>query len=183
MFTSAYTLRNADVVPQQNSEIVVDRYCLRASASVQADQRRVRSAQATRPLTQPQQHRLQHHREGFCDELKDTSGGPPDSLILQETKAQHASDEAPLERILAALGYAHYFCQYQVRCRSTLVSPSQARPSCVHLLGHAATEHGIPLAIHVLGCSVTDLLAPIVCGNLVHHAIQRRADFDDAVIP
>ena len=69
------------------------------------------------------------------------------------------------------------------RCRSTLVSPSQARPSCVYLLGNAPTGHGKPLAIHVLGCTVTDLHALIVCGNLDHHVIQRRGDLDDAVIP
>ena len=61
------------------------------------------------------------------------------------------------------------------------MSLSQARPSCVYLLGHKPTVHGMPLAIRTLCGTVIDLHAPIICGNLDHHVISHRVDFDDAL--
>ena len=117
--------------------------------------------------------------KGLLGELRDMSGGPPDLLILQETKA-HSNDEARLERILAPLGYVHLCMIPGTQSQHAGVAIACKTRFLLH--GNAPTERGRALAISVHGCTFTDIYAPIICGNL-DHMIQRRGDFDNAIVP
>ena len=117
-------------------------------------------------------------KKGFLEELKQMAGGPPDLLLMQETKA-HACDDSRIERALARLGYIHFHMVPGVQPQYAGVAI--ASKTKFRLLGNTATEGGRTLSVSVLDFVVTNIYAPIICSNL-DHMIERRRDFDDATI-
>ena len=116
--------------------------------------------------------------EGFLRELAELPGGPPDILVLQETKA-HANDIAQLENQLRKLGYVHFHLQPGVQ--SGYAGVAIACKIRFILLESAPIERGRALAVRVYGWTLIIFYAPIMCTN-EDLIVDRRAKFDAAAL-
>ena len=118
-------------------------------------------------------------RKGFLVQLKTMPGGPPDVLLLQETRA-HMCTEAQIEKVFAALGYNHFLMVAGTPHYQSGVAVASKMPFIV-LPNGSGIERGRAMAITVEGVTIVNVYAPIVCSSQ-QFMIQRRVNFDAAFL-
>ena len=120
-------------------------------------------------------------RKGFLTQLKRMEGGPPDVLLLQETRA-HISSESSLDKRFASLGYMHFQMIVGIPHRLGGVAVFSKTPFLIQTRGTTQlVEQGRAMAVSVCGVTLVNIHAPIVCG-LDHRLVDRRNQFDAAVL-
>jgi exodeoxyribonuclease-3 len=118
-------------------------------------------------------------RKGFLDQLKTMKGGPPDVLLLQETRA-HMQDEAQFEKRFSILGYTHFIMVAGAPHHQSGVAVVSKTPFLL-LPNGPGVERGRAIAIAVEGVTLVNIYAPIVCSKQ-QLMIDRRVQFDNAVL-
>ena len=118
-------------------------------------------------------------RNGFLDQLKNMEGGPPDVLILQETRT-HFYNESLLERRFEALGYHHFKMICSAPHFQGGVAVATKIPFAT-LDNGPGVEQGASFAMRIDGVTIVDIHAPAVCSTQPR-MIKRRSEFDTALL-
>ena len=114
--------------------------------------------------------------KGLYDQLRAMPGGPPDVLLLQETKVSQL-DEPQIEKSLLELGYRHVKLVASLKYHFGGVLVASKDPFT--LLGTGPCELGRAMAVRVNGVTVVNLYAPNLWRR-EQRMLDRRAVFDEA---
>ena len=118
-------------------------------------------------------------RKGFLEQLRTMEDGPPEVLVMQETRA-HMCTEGALEKRFEALGYRYFKMVAGALPGQGGVAVASQTPFEI-LSNGSGVETGHGMAIRVEGYTVAIVYAPIVC-SFQDRMIVRREEFDGSAL-